>query len=447
MKLTAAAVRKHTPTSARREIPDSLAPGLRLVIQPRPSGAKSWAMRFRRPDGRPAKLTLGSVDLSDKEAADDPVLGAPLTLRQARQLAAEIDRKRARGVDVIEEHKAQRQRQRSETETRAVNCFGACARAFFTDYKTRRGQRPRRWRDEASALGLHYPPNSDPAKIEPVIVKGGLADIWASKPVAEIDAHDIHTVVSEARKHGNDGRARKRYAALSVLFSWLLRERRVAVNPCVGVWRPGPPPARERVLDNNEIVAFWRACDKIGTPYGAMFRLLLLTGCRLREAANMLHSELNGDGVWTIPGPRTKNSRILALPLPQLALDVIASCPAIENSDFVFTLSGQPLNGFSYAKRSLDKAMAEIIGRQVDWRLHDLRRTAASGMAALGVQLPVIEKVLNHVGGSFGGVVGIYQRHTFALEKADALARWAKHLQGLVSRQPDNVVPMKKAPA
>src|SRR5262245_35821003 len=97
--LTAAAVAKYVAhPSRRREIPDNKGPGLYLVVQPKPSGAKSWALRFRRLDGRPAKLTLGRVDLSDGETADEPTLGGALTLRQARELANQIDRKRARGI-------------------------------------------------------------------------------------------------------------------------------------------------------------------------------------------------------------------------------------------------------------------------------------------------------------------------------------------------------------
>jgi hypothetical protein len=134
------------------------------VIQPKVSRTKSWALRFRRPDGRSAKLTLGPVDFSDRETKDEPVIGGALTLRAARQLANKIDRQRAMGLDVIEEHKAARSRQRAAAAERAANTFGSCAREFFAAYKTRRQTRPRRWRDAASVLGLRYPPGSDPAR-------------------------------------------------------------------------------------------------------------------------------------------------------------------------------------------------------------------------------------------------------------------------------------------
>jgi integrase len=440
-KLTIPAIEKYAAQAKRREIRDTQAPGLYLVIQPRPSGAKSWAVRFRRPDGRPAKLTLGSVYLGD-EPTDEPAIGGALTLLQARALAAQLDRERARGIDVVEERKAEHRRKQSAAADRAANTFGAAMRSFFGEYRTRRGERARRWRDDAALLGLRYPLGCDPATAAPEITRGSLADTWAGKPIADIDGHNIHTVVDEAHKLGSPGRARKLHAALSVLFRWLVQQRRIAGNPATGVYRPGPPPARERVLSDAEIVAFWRVCDRIGMPYGAMFKLLLLTGCRLREVANMQCGELNGEGVWHIPGSRTKNHRSLSLPLPPLALEIIAAVPTIESdAGFVFTVDGRrSANGFGRAKQQLDAAMSEELGYPVpSWRLHDLRRTCASSLAKLGVQLPVIEKVLNHVSGSFGGVAGIYQRHSYAAEKREALERWAAHIIGLISDKPANV--------
>jgi integrase len=446
-KLTDASVKKYAAMAKRREIPDTRGPGLHLVIQPKPSGAKSWALRFRRPDGRPAKLTIGAVDLSDRKTKDKPVIGAALTLGQARELAIKIDSERKTGLDVIEEIKAQRARQRAVAADRAANTFGSCAREFFAAYKTRRQTRPRRWRDAASVLGLRYPPGSDPATTEPELIKGGLASVWVDKPVASIDGHDVHAVVSEARKLGSEGRARKLHAALSVLFSWLLRERRVSANPCGGVWRPGPPPARERVLTDAEIVAFWRGSDAIGAPFGPLFQLMLLTGCRLREAANMTRGEVDADGVWAIPGSRTKNGRSFSLTLPPLAKEIIARVPTIASeAGFVFTTNGRTaVSGFSRAKQQLDTAMAKSAGRAVaEFRLHDLRRSFVSGLAALGVALPVIERCVNHVSGSFGGIAGVYQKHEFAPEKAEALLRWAAHVQGLVEGQPAKVVAYRK---
>ena len=443
-ELTVAAILKYKPQKARREIADSRAKGLYLVIQP--SGKKTWAVRLRRPDGRPAKLTLGPVDAPDIETSDDPVHGAALTLGQARELAAKIDRERNRGVDVVEQRKAEELRKNTAAADRATNTFAAAVREFFIDYRTAKRQtRPRRWRDDAALLGLRYPPGcSDPAKVEPGIIKGGLTEVWATKPVAEIDDHDVHTVVTEARKHGSNGRARKMHGALSVLFGWLKRQRRITTNPMRELERPRPPASRERRLSDVEIVTFWKATDAVGGTFGAMFKMLLVTGCRLREVAGMRRAELSkGDATWTIPGSRTKNHNALSLPLPKLALDVIASVPVIESkAGLVFTTNGKtPVSGFGKAKLQLDAAMVKVAAKAIDepWRIHDLRRTFASGLAALGVPLPVTEKLLNHTSGSFGGVVGVYQRHEYATEKAEALQRWVAHVEGLVADKPSNV--------
>jgi hypothetical protein len=204
--LTVPAVRKYAAQARRREIPDTRAPGLYLIIQPKPSGTKSWALRFRRPNGDTAKLTLGRVDFADTETRDEPVLGGALTLRQARELANRIDRERARGIDVVEEYKAQRTRQRAAAADREVNRFRICVSEYFADYKTERWQRrPRGWRADALALGLRYPLDCDPAATEPEVIKGGLVDIWGTKPVADLGAHDVHAVVTEARKRGIPG--------------------------------------------------------------------------------------------------------------------------------------------------------------------------------------------------------------------------------------------------
>ena len=245
-KLTVAAIKKYTPQAQRREIRDTLAPGLYLIIQPPPKGTKSWALRFRRVDGRPAKLTLGPVDLSETEAADEPQFGGALTLRQARELANRIDRERARGVDVVKARKADKSRAQTADAERAANSFGAAVSKFFADYKTKRGSRPRRWRGDARLLGLRWPSDADPAKAEPEVIAGSLAATWADRPVSEIDAHDVYAVVDDARRNGipglrrhnvgvSDARGRKMHAALSVLFKYLLAHRRVASNPTMGV--------------------------------------------------------------------------------------------------------------------------------------------------------------------------------------------------------------------
>ena len=130
--LTDAACRKFVPGAKRRRIRDAAARSLFLVIEP--SGHKAWQMRFRRPDGRPGKITLGPFDRSGHELTGDPQIGQPLTLQAARQLAATVHRDRALGHDVVADHRARRHRQRTEIKERAANTFGAGVRAYIAEY-------------------------------------------------------------------------------------------------------------------------------------------------------------------------------------------------------------------------------------------------------------------------------------------------------------------------
>jgi integrase len=214
-----------------------------------------------------------------------------------------------------------------------------------------------------------------------------------------------------------------------------VRHRKVSINPCTGVWHPGAPKARERVLSDAEIGKLWRATDAIDVRFGAALKLLLLLGARLNEVVGMRHSELSEDGTWTIPSNRAKNHRAHRLVLPKLALDIIAAVPRIEG-DLVFTSTGRaPISGWSKMKKQLDAAMGDV----PPWRIHDLRRTCASGMQRLGVRTEVIERALNHVSGSYSGVAGVYQRDALTPEVAAALLRWAQHVSGLVIEKPSNV--------
>jgi integrase len=446
--LTDAAVRKYSAGRTRRRIRDVLAKSLFLVIEP--SGHKSFQMRFRRPDGRPGKLTLGSFDATGREQKEDPEIGQPLTLAAARSLATATHRRRALGEDVIADHKARKHRQRTKAEERMATSFGACAREFFAEHRVKKWQtRPRRWRDTARVLGLYYPRGSDPATTEPQVIKSGLADIWGDRPVAEIDHHAIHEIVGEAGKRAIPGlerrnrgvsNARKRamHSALSTLFAWLKRERKIASNPCTDVERPAPPADRDRVLDNAEIVKFWSACDMVGEPFGQLLKLLLLTGCRLNEVAGIRRAELSEDGLtWTIPGERTKNHRTHVMPLAPLAREILATLKPITGEEgLVFTTNGRtPLSGWSKVKRRLDVAM-----KIPAWRFHDLRRSCVTGLIALGISPLVVELVVNHASGTRGGVAGTYNRAELLPERRAALDRWATHVAGLVAPQPSKVV-------
>jgi integrase len=463
--LTAAAVAKLKPGAKRREIRDGGAPGLYLLIQP--SGAKTWAMRFRRPNGKPAKFTLGTCDDTGREGEGEPAIGGHLTLAAARRLAAEVQRKRAAGHDVIADYDAERRRRRAEGQKRQANTFGQAASDFIEQHKVRRtGKRPRRWREIARVLGIDYPASGG----EPSAIKGGLAERWNDKAIAEIDGHDIHAIVDEARRTAipglpprnsgtSDARGRKMADALGSLFKWLMRHRRTAMtaNPCLGSYRPDAPNARDRVLNfrtdvrnADELRWFWAACDAAGKPFDAILKLLLLTGCRLSEIARMTRGELSDDlATLRLPGERTKNGLPHSVALPPLAREILVGAKRIEGCKYIFSTNGRtPVSGFSKIKKRLDGAMLASAQREdttiPPWRIHDLRRTAATGMAAVGIPPHIIEACLSHVSGAKGGVAGVYNREQYDLEKRAALEHWAAHIEGVVAGKPANVVAMRK---
>ena len=164
--LTHAAILRIKANDQRQEIPDAGAAGLRIVIQPAPSGAKSWAMRFRRPNGKSGNLPLGPVDLSGKEDDVAPAIGQPLTVAGAHMLAADINRQRAKGIDVVATHRVRKQQHRMNLQQHGATTFPANARDFID-----RHARPktRRWRETARMLGCNFPLDGDD---EPTIIKG-----------------------------------------------------------------------------------------------------------------------------------------------------------------------------------------------------------------------------------------------------------------------------------
>jgi integrase len=455
--LTDAAVARLKPGSKRREIPDARAAGLYLVIHP--SGARSWALRFRRPNGKNAKLTMGPACFSGQELRGTPVLGQPLTLAAARLLAADIHRQRKMDIDVVGEHAAAKRRRRVEREQADASTFGVLARQFVEEHAR---PKVRRWREIAYILGLRYPLDGDG---EPTEARDGLAERWADKPVSAIDAHLVYMTIDEARRRGvpgikvrtkglSDPRGRKVARALSKFFAWLVQHRKIAASPCVGMYVPPPPASRERVLSADEIRWFWKGCDAIGAPFGPMCKLLLLCGVRREEARAMSRAELSSDGtLWSIPGGRTKNRRPHAVSLSPLAREIIDGVPRIEGeADYIFTIDGRrPIAGIAKLKARLDRAMLEAArvergeGATVAaWRLHDLRRSFVTGLIELGVAPHVVEAAVNHISGVRAGVAGTYNRAELLPERRSALERWAVHIEGLVSGSASKVITLPR---
>lgn len=447
--LTDAAVRKYRPTGERRLIKDATR-GLYLCVYP--SGQKSFLMRLRGPSGKAEKITLGQVAVSDVELKGEPAVGMPLTLAGARLLATKILRDRSHG-NPIAEHKAAKKRHRLKLEEGEANSFAAAVRRFVEQYALGpKIDQPhtRQWRETARMLGLRY---ARDGVGEPEVIERSLVDRWGDRPITSISGDEIFSVVQESEEVGIPGLARAvkgRSAArgravarcLGKMFRWLHQRRKISANPCLGIYVPDCPKGRDRVLTDDEIRKFYRAALTFRPEIAAPLHLLLLTGCRLREVTGMRRSEISEDGAtWTIPGSRTKNHREHVVPLSAPARLCIESMIVPRSEEFVFSPSGRaPVDLGSKLKRRLDDEM-----KIPPWRVHDLRRTAASGMAGLGIPPHVVEACLNHISGAKAGVAGVYNRYAYEPEKRAALARWADHVEGLAEGRKGKVLLLHKA--
>jgi integrase len=229
----------------------------------------------------------------------------------------------------------------------------------------------------------------------------------------------------------------------SAVYGWAVRRKKLAANPFVGL-PVAKATERERVLEDPEIAAVWRGTGAPGA-FNAITRMLLLTGQRRNEIAGMTRNEISPDGTtWTIPKTRTKNGVTRVVPLSTQAQVIIAAQPRSDTTSLIFpgARGDNVCNGWGKAKPALDRASG-VTG----WVLHDLRRTVATNLQRLGVRLEVTEAVLNHVGGSRAGIVGVYQRHTWTDEKQAALQAWADRLdaiiEGRATESAGNVVPLR----
>jgi integrase len=246
---------------------------------------------------------------------------------------------------------------------------------------------------------------------------------WRDRYITDITRQNVAALINGIIARGAPAKARQVHAYLHRMFKWLVVNGDIPANPMQGMEWPTKEKSRERVLTDDELTKVWNAAQ--GAP-GNVVKMLMLTGARLQEIAQLKWSEIDGDAIYLSNG-RTKNGKGHIIPLSVPAQKLLASLPRIQG-DYVFTYNGErAISGWSVAKRKLDAACGVK-----DWVIHDIRRTCATGLQKLGVSLPVTEAVLGHVSGSRSGIVGVYQKHNYATEKRAALEEWGAHVMGLV---------------
>ncbi|HSR76461.1 MAG TPA: integrase arm-type DNA-binding domain-containing protein [Xanthobacteraceae bacterium] len=267
-----------------------------------------------------------------------------------------------------------------------------------------------------------------------------------TRPIEAIKRSEVAALLEQIGDQRGPRMAGYAASVLQIVFHWFERQSDDFRSPVIRGMAPSGIVARDRILTDAELWAFWRAAASWQHPFARMMQFVLLTATRHGEAAGLMRSEIAGD-VWTIPAERYKTKISHAVPLSRAARQVIAGCPVIGNAGYAFTLNGRSPASHPRSKRHLDSLMrAELASldstaRFERWTVHDLRRTARTLMSRAGVSGDVAERCLGHV---IGGVRGIYDRHHFEEEKRAAFEALAAQIERIVNPQP-NVVALDRA--
>jgi integrase len=383
-----------------------------------PSGAKSYIYQFRM-GGRGCPVRREVIGRVDKMSPE-----------QARARAHELSHLARIGTDPIEKKAADRKAKAEAKLTAELLAFDAyCQRYIDMRVKPER----------LASVG----------NIDMVFRLHAIPQLH-SKPLPNLTRRDFVAVL-DAIPATSLALRRSTYAILYRMMNWAVERGEIVSNPMTGMKRPPAVTSRDRVLSDEELTLALRAAEQMDWPFGPLYKLIFTTGQRREEVAGMFWSELDREGtLWTLPAERSKNGEANLVPLNRhamTALDRMADNegsmrPKWPRTGLVFTTTGKTsVSGFSRAKSRLDCRMAEFAmqdaqdaGADVEpviiapWRLHDARRTLATGLQRLGVRFEVTEAILNHTAGeSRSGVAAVYQRHGWGPEKRAALDAWADH--------------------
>ncbi|UWR16309.1 site-specific integrase [Sulfitobacter sp. M368] len=370
-------------TTKRYEVRDQKVNGLHVRVST--TGAKVF-YTLVRPNGSRRRIKIGPY----------PVV----SLADARRRAMEI----ARDVELGEFDKA------SEVSEASALTLGETIPKF---------------------IELHAKPNTkDWKRTESVLHRfDGLKD----RPIDQIKRQDVSKVLDGIIANGTPTRANRALSAIKKLMNWCVMRGDIETSPVALLRPPTREIPRDRVLNDDEIRMIWHHCDVEGYPFGPFLKLLMMTGQRRAEVSDMRWSELNLDeGIWELPANRVKNARLHIVPLPDQAVEILHSLHKFLDSDFVFTTTGRSaISGFGRLKERVDTALPD---GTADWRFHDFRRTASTGMAKLGVMPHVIDAVTNHKSGVVSGVGATYNRYTYFNEKREALGLWASEVTRIATK-------------
>jgi integrase len=435
LKLTDRSIQAARPPRAGDQaiVYDTHAPG--MALRTMASGHKSFVMVARFPPStNPTRRSLGSYAgplRAEPVPPEDELLALDvLTLGQAREKARLWRRLIQRGIDPDIEAK----RRRSEREARerriAADSFEAVARRFIAEHVA-----GKRTAQDITAL-----------------IEAKLVAHWGARPIIGISKRDVIDRIEDIKRASGNEAARQALAYARVLFGWAMERDIIAASPCPVMSKRSkllaPKTMRQRVLDNDEIKLIWRATEANIYPADPFLRLLLILGCRRNELARARWREFDlrkpGAETWTLKGERTKTGDPRIVPLPAMAVAMIAELPRFAAGDFVFSaLHGRrPFTAFSRMKARLDDKITALNGGVPleQWGLHDLRRSMRTGLSALPIA-PIVSELM--IGHRQQGVAAIYDLHRYENEQRTGFEMWCVRLRAIVEPAPDNVVELR----
>lgn len=402
--LTDKTIRSLKPKAKQYEVGDGKVQGLALRVLP--SGSRTWSYRYRVGRGW-RRVSLGpfpAVGLADaRKLAENELLkvkqgGDPSREKRERREADTFGDLMERYLDrhALGPAVGPRQTRNSATVRRGALLAADGTEADIWSYEVREGEpKKRSWRVDRHLLATETPRN------------------WRLRPAADITRRDVRELI-ETKATDAPIQANRLRALLHKLFNFALEQDMVQLNPVFKTPRPGTEQQRQRVLSQEEIRAFWSCTDGMEPAMRAFWRLRLVTAQRSAEVNTMRWKDLDLDNaLWTIPAGRSKNKLAHRVPLSKLALELLSTLPIIDD----FVLAG--------ARGKRQQSQAAKLIPVADFRGHDLRRTAASFMASVGVPRLHIGKVLNH---AERGVTAVYDRHGYDAEKRAALEGWSRKL-------------------
>jgi integrase len=398
-RLTDRKLKALKPASARYDVMDSDVAGFGVRVSER--GHRTFMLIARYP---------GSPNPTRRAIGEYPAL----SLEQARERAREWRQLIRRGIDP----KAEEERLRREELRKLQTTFAAVAEDFLERHV--KGQRR--------------------AKDTKREIRKELITQWADRPIASITREDVVLLVDQVAGRPAPYLAHIVLGHARSLFNWAINRGTYGLetSPCDRV-KPaaliGAKQPRQRTLTDDEIRALWLGSEKLGYPFGPLYRLLLLTGARRGEVAGARWREFDlQKKIWVVPPERFKSNASHLVPLSDAAIAIIESLPRFTKGDHLFsTAYGEsPVTGFSRHKVQLDKLVAAP-----PWVIHDIRRTVRTRLASLRVPDMVAEMVIGH---GRKGLQRVYDQHHYVDEMREALELWAARLRDIVSPPPENVV-------